>query len=212
MNGFWTELLQRSGVAVLMLVVSTVASFILGRWWGSRRARREWEKKHFLDRINISLNAFSEGRLKIRTIFERSLDEVFLNAVAVEKIRAASLRTTVENPLLPIAKEDCWFLLNFVLNAVAEHFSAGAVRQDAGQSVRVVTYAICLTCEEVGEDRIRKVRAMLVRQELLRAFPYQETMPELENPWHETRVLTLRKAAAVYKTHPENFLHLEVCV
>jgi hypothetical protein len=195
-----------------MLAVSTVASFILGRWWGSRRARREWERKHFLGRINVSLNAFSEGRLRIRTIFERSLEEVFLNTIAVEKVRAASLSTTVENPLLPMAKEDCWYLLNCVLNAVAEHFSAGAVRQDAGQPVRAVNYAICLTCEEVGEDRIRKVRAMLIRQELLRAFPYEETMPELENPWHETRVLTLRKAAKAYKTQPENFLHLEICV
>src|SRR5262249_19072603 len=129
MNGFWTEFLQRSGVSILMLVISTVASFVLGRWWGSRRARREWEKKHFFGRINISLNLFTEGRLKIRTIFERSLEEVFLNAVAVEKIRAASLRTTIEDPLLPLAKEDCWYLLNFVLNAVAEHFSAGVVRQ-----------------------------------------------------------------------------------
>src|SRR5262249_55453825 len=179
------ELLQRSGVSILMLVISTVASFVLGRWWGSRRARREGEKKHFFGRINISLNLFTEGRLKIRTIFERSLEEVFLNGVAVEKIRAASLRTTIDDPLLPLAKEDCWYLLNFVLNAVAEHFSAGVVRQDAGHPVRTVNYAICLTCEVVGEDRIRKVRAMLIRQELLQDFPYQAKMTELENALHK---------------------------
>src|SRR5262245_24229491 len=104
MNAHLIEFLQRFGVSIAMLVVSTVASFVFGRWWGTYRARREWEQKHFLDRINISLNLFSEGRLKIRTLFERSVDEVFQNKIAVEKIRAACRKTTADNPMLPIGK------------------------------------------------------------------------------------------------------------
>ena len=94
---------------------------------------------------------------------ERSLDEVFLNRVAVQKVWAAARATTVANPVMPIAKEDRWFLLNFVLNAVAEHFVGGHIRRDAGHPVTTVTYALFLTCELVGDERIRKVRAMLVR-------------------------------------------------
>jgi hypothetical protein len=37
-------------------------------------------------------------------------------------------------------------------------------------------------------------------------------MPELEHPWHEPRVRTLRKAAELYRTQPEYFLEVEVCV
>lgn len=212
MSEFWHELLQKSGTSLALAAASATASFLLGRWWGRYRAQQQWARKEFFGRINISLNLFTEGQLKIRTIMERSLEEVFHNEVAVQKVLAASRRTTLENPLLPISKEDCWYLLNFVLNAVAEQFSHGAVRRDAGEPLRTVTYAVCLTCEIVGEERIRKVRAMLARKEILEDFPYRDKLPQLENPWHETRVQTLRKAAEVYKTHPENFLHMEIYV
>ena len=41
----------------------------------------------------------------------------------------------MSDPMLPIAKEDGWFLLNFVLNHVAEHFTQGLVKMDAGISL-----------------------------------------------------------------------------
>ncbi|HEY8506103.1 MAG TPA: hypothetical protein VIL46_16070 [Gemmataceae bacterium] len=211
-DGFWDELAARVAVWLIALIVTGVFSFTVGRWWGRRAARREWERKEFLGRINVSLNILAEGKLKIRTIMERTLDEVFQNAVAVEKVREASRKVTPENPFLPMAKEDRWYLLNFVLNAVAEHFTAGLVRKDAGEPVRAVTYAISLTCELVGDERIRKVRAMLLREDLLREFPYVTTMPELEREWHAVRVDTLRRAAELYRREPDNFLLMELYV
>src|SRR5205814_889526 len=144
--------------------------------------------------IIVSLNIFADGFLKIRTVMEKSLDEIFLNRVAIQKVGAAAKATAVDKPVMPIPKEDRWFLLNFVLNAVAEHFVTGHVRQDAGQPVTAVKYALFLTSERVGEERIRKVRAMLVRADLLAEFPYTDSMPKLENPWHADRIVTLRQA------------------
>ena len=89
---------------------------------------------------------------------------------------------------------------------------AGQIRQDVGEKVTVVRYALFLTAELVGEERIRKVRAMLVKEELLRNFPYADTLPKLENAWHEDRIRTLRKAAQLYAKEPDYFLTLEVCV
>ena len=198
--------------AALVAVVSGGASFLIGRYWGRYQAAQQWKRKEFLDRVIVSLNSFADGGLKIRTVLERSLDEVFLNRVAVEKVLAAARQCTAASPLLPIAKADRWYILNFVLNAVAEQFALGHVRRDAGQPVTVVKYALFLTAELVGDERIRKVRAMLVKADHLTAFPYPDTLPALENPWHATRVETLRAAAAVYATDPEQFLTLEVCV
>ena len=212
LSAFWSEVATKTGAGILVLIVSTVASFILGRMWGRYRARKQWEAKEFLGRIIVSLNMLHEGKLKIRTIFERNLEDVFLNPIAIQKVRAASRRTTLDDPMLPIAKADAWYLLNFVLNAVAEHFCQGLVKQDAGQPVTAVKYALCLTCEIVGDERIRKVRAMLVKLDHLRDFPYPDSLPELENPWHETRVLTLRKMAETYRKHPEQFLTVDLCV
>jgi hypothetical protein len=199
-------------VAVLVGLATTVGSFLIGRYWGRYQAGRRWQKKEFLDRVIVSLNQFVDGKLLIRTVLERSLDEVFLNRIAVDKVLAAAWQCTATTPLLPLTPADRWYLLNFVLNAVAEPFALGHVRRDAGQPVTVVRYALFLTAELVGDERIRKVRAMLVREDHLREFPYPEGLPELENPWHETRVQTLRAAAAVYAADPSQFLTLEVCV
>lgn len=206
------EVVRRTLVTVLASAASAAIAFYAGRWYGRYKAGKEWHAKEFMDRIIVSLNIFADGALKIRTVLERSLDEVFLNPVAVEKVRAAARATTRDNPLMPVAKEDRWYLLNFVLNAVAEHFVAGHIRRDAGQPVTVVRYALFLTCELVGEERIRKVRAMLVRRDVLENFPYPDTLPALENPWHDIRVQTLRAAAAAFAREPDQFLTLEVCV
>jgi hypothetical protein len=205
-----TEYVKRIVVTILVAATTSTATFFAGRWWGRYKANRQWVSKEFLDRIIVSLNIFSDGYLKIRTVMEKSVHEVFLNRVAVEKVEAAARATTVDKPVMPIPKEDRWFLLNFVLNAVAEHFVAGYIRQDAGQPVTSVKYALFLTCELVGDERIRKVRAMLVRQDILLNFPYRDSMPALENPWHADRIKTLRSAADIYTKEPDNFLTLEV--
>jgi hypothetical protein len=204
----WQKLLTTFGLPI----VTTVVSFLAGRIWGAYRARQQWARKDFLGRIIVSVNLLQEGKLRIRTIMEHPLETIFPNALAVEKIRAAAEKTTKDNPMMPIHKEDCWFLLNFVLNSVAEHFTAGVVKMDAGLPVTKVRYALFLTCEVLGEERIRKVRALMLRKELLETFPYEDTMPELENPWHADRIVTLRRAVSAFKTNPEYFLFLEVCV
>jgi hypothetical protein len=204
----WQKLLTTFGLPIIM----TVVSFVAGRLWGAYRARQQWASKDFLGRIIVSVNLLQEGKLRIRTIMEHPLEFVFPNALAVEKIRAAAEKTTKEDPLMHIAKEDCWFLLNFVLNAVAEHFTQGIVKMDAGLPVTKMTYALFLTCEVLGEERIRKVRALMLRKDLLEKFPYSDTMPELESPLHADRIVTLRRAAKALQTNPEYFLFLEVCV
>jgi len=206
------EVVKRIASGILVFFATSVLSFVVGRWWGKYQAKKQWQKKQFLGRIIVSINCFTDGWLKIRTIFERSLEEVFLNPIAIDKVRAASLRTTADNPLLPIAKEDRWYLLNFVLNAVAERFSSDLMRYDAGQSLRPVPYLLFLTCEVLGEDRIRKVRAMLLRKDLLEDFPYADSIPKLEREWHQDRIVTLRRAAELYKKEPDHFMPIEIYV
>ena len=211
---FWNDpdLLKRVAGGIVIFFATSVVSFVAGRWWGKYQAKKQWRKKQFLGRILVSLNILADGWLKIRTVFERSLEEVFLNPVAIDKVRSASLRTTVDKPLLPLAKEDRWYLLNFVLNAVAERFSGDVLRYDAGQALKPVTYLLFLTCEVLGDDRIRKVRAMLLRKDLLEDFPFAEELPKLEQEWHGDRIVTLRRAAEMYKKEPDNFLPIEIYV
>jgi hypothetical protein len=197
---------------IIVSSITTLVAFLFGRYYGRYKARREWMSKEFLHRVIVSLNIFADGFLKIRTVLERSLEAVFLNPVAIEKVQLAAKECTKDQPLLIFPKEDRWFILNFVLNAVAEQFAPGQVRQDAGAAVTKVKYALFLTCEVVGDERIRKIRAMLIQKQYLESFPYIDTLPQLENPWHEDRIRTLRQAAALYAKEPDLFLLLEVCV
>src|SRR5262245_35092483 len=89
-----TDYTNRIIVTVLVAVTTSGATFIFTWWWAQRRAKRQWYAKEFLDRIIISLNIFADGYLKIRTVMERSLDEVFLNKLAVAKVWAAARATT----------------------------------------------------------------------------------------------------------------------
>jgi hypothetical protein len=209
---FWTDVLGRWEAGLLIFLCTTVPAYFLGRVVGRYRALREWYNKRFLGRINIGVNSFIDDTLKIRSLTERSLEEVFLNSVAVDKVRKAASQTTVQQPLLQLPTDDCWYLLNFVLGAFAERFCEGVIRFDAGQPVRVLRYRLFLTCEKVGEDRIHKVRALLIQEELLRNFPYHETMPKLEDPNHADRVDTLRVAAKMFGTHPHYFMPVELYV
>lgn len=206
------ETIQRTIAAVVAFFATTVLSFVVGGWWGRWRARRQWQKKEFLGRLTVSLNLIVDGALKIRTVFERSLEEIFLNPVAIEKVRKASLLTTANNAVLPILKEDRWYILNFVLNSVAERFCDGVVRFDAGAGLRPVRYCLFLTCEVLGDDRIRKVRAMLIQEEHLKNFDHPDGSLTLERDWHADRITTLRQAAQVYRTEPDHFLMLEIYV
>ena len=46
------------------------------------------------------------------------------------RVLDAARQTTVEEPLLPLAQDDSWFLLNCILNALSEEFATGLNRRD----------------------------------------------------------------------------------
>src|SRR2546421_169197 len=101
---FGDDFTQRIILTILVAAVTSTATFFIGRWWGRHKARRQWYAKEFLDRIIVSLNISADGFLKIRTVLERSLDEIFLNKIAIEKVWEAAKATTVDRPVMPIAK------------------------------------------------------------------------------------------------------------
>ena len=191
------------------VAVGAVLMF-LGWVVGWYRARTSWQRKEFFGRINFSLNSITDGKLQIRTVMEKSCEEVFLNQVAVRSIMDASQKTKPDAPIIPLAEKDYWFYLNSVLNEISEKFSHGFVRRDAGHEVESHRYVICLTNECDGAIRTRKLRAMMIRADLLENLP--EEMPELESPNHETRWNTIKNMAAAMEHAPHQFLKVEVVI
>lgn len=189
----------------------TAALFMAVGWYvGRRRAMSEWRRKQFFGRLNISLNTLQDGYLRIRTIVEKTCDEVFLNSLAADTVSKAARKTTEKNPILALAKDDYWYYLNAVLNEVAERFAAGQVKQDLGLPVTKDRYLICLTSENAGALRTRKVRAMLIKKKVLEALPEEE--PKFEHPNHRTRWETLQFLAAEYRKQPHQFIEMEIAM
>lgn len=197
-------------------LIGTVLGLLAGRWYGLRRARKKWEKREFLDRLMVSLNSVRHGPdgkpgLAIRTLLEKRLEDVLLNEAAFQSVMDAAHRTTEEDPILPLGKSDRWYVLNAVLNEVAEHFSLGALMVDAGAPTSSHRYLICLTQEPGKEVRSRKVRALVVRKELLLEGAFRGEL-ELDFPYHATRLATLECMRKRYETDRDHFMEIELAV
>ena len=192
----WAKFLVAAGM--------TVVGWGIARW----RASREWKKREFFHRINFSLSAIRDSTLLIRTLSEKTCSEVFLNDTAVRELVEAAQKTTVSNPLIPFAKEDCWYFLNAVLNELSEQFAMGLIAREAGKPVVSVPYVICLTNECDGEVRTRKIRALVTRRDILDHLP--EETPKFESPHHRVRWQTLLCLAKARKLEPWRFLEVEL--
>lgn len=191
-------------------IVVWLLGLALGAWWGRHRARRQWERKEFLHRLNVSLTTIEDGVLRIRTLLEKDIFAIFLNQQAVQRVLDAARHTTETDPILPVAKEDAWYLLNAVLNEISERFAPGLLKRDMGLDVTSTRYLVCLTHEVAGRVRTQKVRAMVVRRHLLEHLPAE--MPRFEDPNHVTRWGTLQRMAEAYRTRRYLFLEIEIAI
>ena len=191
--------------------IVSLAFLLTGVFWGKWRAYWQWIRKEYTGRLNISLNIIDEGKLKIRTLVEKNLLEVFINKVAAHKVEAAAHHTEGSEhcPILPLSEDDRWHLLNAVLNELSEQFNFGFIKQALGETELSHIFLVCLTYEVAGDVRTRKVRAMVIAMDSLLSLPEEI---ELESPHHQTRVDTLRKLAEVYENDPSHFIEMEICV
>ena len=199
-----SELIERHWLKALF----AVAVSLFGWWYARWHARRDWNRRELFNQLNISLNAIEDGVLKIRTLLENPLDEVFLNLAAADLVRKAARQAEPGRPVLPLPREERWFVHNEVLNQLSELFAAGQLRHDLGVPTRSAIYVIALTCEKAVAMRTYKVRAMMMRKEALLSLPLEP--PRFERPSHSTRFETLHAIAAAYLADPEQFIEMEL--
>jgi hypothetical protein len=198
------DLLREHALKVISAAVFTAVGVAIGRW----RAARSWKRREFFNRLNVSLNSIRDGRLQIRTVLEKTCEEILLNKVAVENLLKAAQLTTRDNPIIPVPREDRWFYLNAVLNELSETFAEGLFRRESGKSCDATTYVICLTNECDGEIRTRKIRAMVIRKDLLLNLP--AAAPQFESPTHSIRWTTIQQMQKAWKSDPTDFIEVEI--
>src|SRR5262249_46231364 len=81
----------------------------------------------------------------------------------------------------------------------------------AGLPVRFVPLVLGLTCEKGADVRIRKIRALVVEESLLRNLD-QLAEVRFDKPHHVVRVQTLRHMAKLYAEKPDLFIRLVIAL
>jgi len=164
--------------------------------------RRDWRRRRFTEQVNFSLNTLEAGTtpgtasLALRTLFETSTRQVWLNEHGVSLVQRAAARTSPADPFVRIAAPHDRELVKLgVLNALSERFSEACLARAMGLPVQTDRFLFALTWERYGPAHLQKLRVMVVRRSDLAAMFNSDGVDgriEVAVPHHRDRIRTLR--------------------
>jgi hypothetical protein len=209
---FLLDFLKEHGLKALWVVPTLIPVL-----WGIYQARRQWKTREFMSRFSVSLNMLRpdpDGQvLWLPAAEEFQLEEVFhRNRTAVRIVRKAAYAATPEEPfLVTIPPDDRMSILNEVANRIEVMHRDGSFAVMAGLPVRYLTLIIGLTCEKGADVRIRKIRALVIEEDLLRDID-RISQTRLEKPHHAVRRQTLCRMSQLYAENPALFARIRVAL
>jgi hypothetical protein len=189
----WGEILRGHLAAFLVGIVCT--------WLAQRAARAAFTRRDFLYRVNFSLNYVENNELRIRTLKESDVDQIILDNPHGRNVilkAARNARRADQAPFLDLPEDCGWLVLNAILNEISEEFPAGHLAKSMGLPARSCWYVFGATCEWDDDVKMRKIRVMIVAEELLKTidgFP----LLKFQHPWHHVRFRTLLKMRELYQ-------------
>ena len=170
-----------------------------------------------MSRFSVSLNVLRPDHdgtvLWIPAAGEYDVEEVFhRNRTATKIVRKAASATTPDEPfMVTIPEDDRMSILNEVANRVEVMLREGSFAALAGLPVPFVPLVIGLTCEKGADVRIRKIRALVVEESLLRNIDKIAGI-RFDKPHHVVRAQTLRRMAQLYTEKPDFFARVVVAL
>jgi hypothetical protein len=190
-------------LATLLLILATY-----------RRARLAWTKRHFLTRVNFSVNYVEGGFLRIRTLREVDITQVLLNNEhGIRMLMRAARRTTLQKPFLELPPNDAWIVLNAILNELSEQCATGFLARSMGAPAATGSYLFGITCEKDRSIRMNKLRVMVIEKSLLERIHELDYL-EFEQPSHRVRYQTLNRMREIYldEARRHNLMEVELAV
>lgn len=165
--------------------------------------RSKYKNRIFLDKINFSLNEITkDGKLLMRTLEERSADDVWQSSVAVNMVAQAAKETTETEPFLQFEDpEDLNFMKRCALNTLSTRFASAFVARSVGLPIKAKNFVYGITCEKYPRIRKQKIRIMVVAEEQLIANlqgDFADCIDTEGKFTREDRVKTLKRMAELY--------------
>eukprot|EP01064_Diplonema_japonicum_P011779 TRINITY_DN1922_c0_g1_i1.p1 TRINITY_DN1922_c0_g1~~TRINITY_DN1922_c0_g1_i1.p1 ORF type:complete len:286 (+),score=48.24 TRINITY_DN1922_c0_g1_i1:68-925(+) len=201
----------------LGLIALPLAVGATGAWMNARR----WQQKKFLETMHYSLNTVSRSKkFAFRTLGEETISKV-LPTEGVRRVQKAAEHVTNENPIINLDKETTWLVNNAIANQISADCSQAFIARDLGSTDVISTwYITMLTAEPTGIANMKKIRAMVIKEDLLKALsdPEKAKSISLENPGYKIRWALMQKLANMYNeeviaTGKQNakFFRFELC-
>ncbi|MFH1266853.1 MAG: hypothetical protein ABIK89_14080 [Planctomycetota bacterium] len=180
---------------------------VLVTYW---RARAVWKSRHFMTRVNFTLNYVETGRLKIRTLGETDLGQILLgNEHGKRLVLRAARKTTATEPFLRLPEKDSWIVLNSILNELSGRFAEGFLAASMGVPTRTASYVFGVTCEKHRDVRMNKIRVMIVARSLLEKIDQAEDL-QFESKSHHVRHDTLKTMRKLYLDPNQRHRFMEI--
>jgi len=146
-----------------MLVVSIVTAFAL-----SVTPWLEWYRAKFESRINISINRFVGGVLRIRGIYEDDVKHIVLSPHARKLVKKAAKKTTLGYEFLSFDNErDAWMVYNELVVGISKIYAADTLWADIHNVETEAKFLIAITWERDADVKIQKLRVIMVQPSTL---------------------------------------------
>jgi len=180
--GFFTYLKRfykrKSSLLSNLLLIGKVlpANALATLFFSFYKMEKNYKERVFEQRITASLNFIDDASkvFKVRNIFCKNLDEVFLNnQAAVQVVQEAAAKTSSESPIVVLPNEDKWFILNLIQSCISQNVcSSGYFRQDMNLPHHSEWYVFSITNET--DISVRKMRVVIVQEKLLQKINNNE--------------------------------------
>eukprot|EP01059_Diplonema_ambulator_P018751 TRINITY_DN3133_c0_g1_i1.p1 TRINITY_DN3133_c0_g1~~TRINITY_DN3133_c0_g1_i1.p1 ORF type:complete len:290 (+),score=71.34 TRINITY_DN3133_c0_g1_i1:59-928(+) len=212
----WTGLDRTEILLELALIGCPLAIGAAGAWLNARR----WNQRKFTDVIHYSLNTVTpQKNFRFRTLGEDAMSSI-LHPEGAKRVQKAADFVTTEKPIIELDKTTTWLVNNAVANQLSAMCSQAFLARDMGvANITSDWYIVVLTAEPTGVASMKKIRAMVIKESLLRylATPGAASL-KLENPHYIIRWELLKKLAQTWadsgytvgKANPK-FFRVELC-
>jgi hypothetical protein len=182
---------------IVALIISAVTGFALSvtPWF-------EWYRAKFESRLNISINRFVGGVLRIRGIEEDDVKRIVLSPHARKLVKKAAKRTTLGYEFLSFDNErDAWLVYNEIVIGISKIYGAEMLFADIHNLEDEAKYLIAMTWERDAGVQIQKLRVIMVQPITLERMFKGSGGVETEVENQRSRAHTLAKMYLQYLDH-----------
>ncbi len=169
------------------------------------RVRSDWRDKKFTEQVNFSLNDVRDNKLVLRTMVERSAKDILVSPIAVKQFKSGIASATEAQPFFSLPKDDDWgYCMRACLNDLSEMCAPVYVAQALRQAVSTARFVFGISFECYGEINTRKIRVIVVAEDLLKEYFLPDSDPAkvnalvYEDPKHKDRTRTLQALGRLY--------------